>query len=540
MAEFSLNLPPLKGGMDSAGEPILPEAKGFGLNLNLNDLLNNPASGSPTVPTAPKNAFADVEDVALDDPTYYPVNQPYVPRVLIKFPTVTETPEKTVSSLDLTDNKYLEVYPNNLLSFSCNIITDTVARMTLSLFDPSWGEIEETLVKNRGIFALRFGYPENFVSPWYKVQTTGYSLEFKQSGIIIHIAGIMTGFQLNLTKKFKGFGDKNQLISDIVEEIVQDINNSGDKDFQIKKENVFIEKTSSVFSRDKISDPSLGEKLFQQSGQTDIEFICNELAKYAISADTNQGDYKFFIDVDPVTNDIEFHFHSMMYKVQRKGNQPSSQFNLQGGRATTAQQSTTKKVPAFTMFKEKNTPLINFSPLWNQTVANITGSSGNFSAIIDLNKTTFSQVKSASNTPVVTDNSGGIVDTQKEVKDDPEQTVQKKSNAGKYTPGGNVYALVAEETSKQTQAIMGAIRAEIEIVGNPRSFRIFDKIAVLVYSPRQSNENEKLVHWISGYFRILGITHIIQAGKYTTKLHLMTDVRQTVYTDKITTIPSKT
>jgi len=497
--------PALTTGLASAFTALTPASKGFNLP---NDTFASVAAPKP---------FSDVEEVTIDNPAYYPVTQPYVPRVLLKFFSLESTSAGDTLTVDLRDSNtdYFEVLPQNLLSFTGDFLTNEVAKIKISLFDPTWGDIEQKLVKNRGLFALRFGYPDKLMSAWFKILTTGYSLEFKQSGIIIHIFGLASGFELNLQKKFKGFGEKNQLISDIVKEIVKDINATGD--IKIKDQNIFIEPTAPVLARDGISGPELVQKIFQQAGQTDLEFIINTLAQYALSAEGNQGNYQYYIHTNPDTNDVEFHFHTMYYKYKNDSG----------------------LVPAFTMFRDKNSALINFSPLWNQTVANISGGSGSFSSVIDLNKSTLSQVKKASDTAIMTDQTGGgQVNTQEKMKDDPTQTFGKKFTTS-YTPGSNTMLQIISETNKQTELVMGALQAEVEIVGNPKAFKIFDKVAVLIFSPTQNSESQKLVHWISGYFRIIGISHNITPGRYTTKLRLITASRQAIYTDPLKTIPSK-
>lgn len=458
-----------------------------------------------SIVTGPAVLFTDTKEVLLNS-GYYPADQPFLPQVLIQFPKKV-TASATGRNIPTFDglNDLLEFRPNNLVAFSLEDIQGGVGSFTLTLFDSSWHKIEDKILSSKGFIRVRYGYADNaslsvssflskqgnIISPWYDCLITNYSIKFGLEGVTIFMTGICTGYKLNMVKVFNAFS-QGQKISDIVKMIA--------KDFGITK--TVIEETEGVRTREGLETTEEGQKIFRQQGQTAMSFIINSLIPFARSAsDRTSGNYKFFIK--STEDGPELHFHTPYYD-------PSTS-------------SSKQIVPAFTLHKSPNTPVLSFNPLWDMSTVQLNGVGHSFSAIIDANtKATIPYTNNLLSVPQKFDNKSGVI-VFKPSDFNPEQKEVKtfSRNMVPYRFPDEQKAIIDTNLSSR---YMGAIQAILKIQGTA-SFGLFDKIAVIVYVPQQNMQINRNVHWISGYYRIDGIKHDINAGNYITTLSLITDGR---------------
>jgi hypothetical protein len=308
-------------------------------------------------------------------------------------------------------------------------------------------------------------------------------------GVTLFLTGLTTGYTLNMVQVFSVFAD-NSSISDIVKKIASTAGFTSPRPV--------IEPTKKIYTREQLEKSEQGQKIFRQEGQTSLTFIVDCLRDFAISEqDGKAGDYKFFIK--STKNGPELHFHTAYYD------------------------SSTSSVPAFTLHKSRNSPVINFEPLWDMAIIQLRGAGDSFSAIIDANtKATIPYSTDTDAVPQKYDNKAGIIKfkpanfnvEKKEVK-----TFRREILPQLYTD--EQVALLNTKLSRRRQ---GALQAMLKVQGTT-AFNLLDKIAVIIYVPQQDISLKRNIHWVSGYYRIVGIKHEISAGSYTTTFTLFTDGR---------------
>jgi hypothetical protein len=505
------------------------------------------AAAPPSVASVINN---DVEEVTLNS-SYYPVEQPFLARIILDFPkkldeeTVTSSsgvpsipvgetkplsdvavPTGTAINTTFSTNSvpifglsgdtenYLEIRPNNFLSLDYQRIIDGVGRFTLTLFDPQWDRIEKKLVKNKGFFKFKYGYSDGdpkMMSPWYLARAFSYKLDFSMEGVTIVITGKTIGYKIALTKTYSSLGGKGERISDIVKEIVTDL---GEGYVPI------IEPTRSIMSREGLDTTDGINKIVTLSGQSHFSVIINDLVSNAVNEE-GQGDYHFFIHIN-AKGDKEFHFHTKFYAYA-----PNEKV----------------KVPAFTQFRSKNTALIRFTPNWSMTLAQIAGGGGLLSANVDMESKDYmcTNLNMINNIQTM-DNKGQAITLV------PKEYLPKKFDTIEYLKAFDIFTTPErnkEQNKTVTQAkhstlFPGAVTGTIEIFGTP-AFTLLQKIAVVVFKPQGDNTiaSSDNVHWISGFFRIIKIHESIKAGKYITTFGLVSDYRSSVAPDQIKFIASK-
>lgn len=501
---------------------------------------------APTFQEVVSKFKTDVEEVTLNS-SYYPVEQPFLARIILDFPkkldeetnvayTPVEPPKNYVEAvpafditkpiltyaqqtapafgLDGDKENYLEIRPNNFLSFYYQRIINGIGNFTLTLFDPQWDRIEKLLVKNKGFFRFKYGYSDGdpkMMSPWYAARAFSYKLDFGMEGVTIVISGKTIGYKFALTKTYSSLGVKGQRISDIVKEIVADL---GEGYIPI------IEPTRPVMSREGMDTTDDTHKIITLSGQSHFSVIINDLVYNAVNEE-GQGGYSFFIRINE-KGEKEFHFHTKFYE------------------HTSDKKA---KIPGFTQFRNKNTALIRFTPNWSMTLAQIAGGGGLLSANVDMESKDYMDTNLNMNNNIQTmDNKGQTVNLV------PKEFLPKKFDAVEWLKGFEIFT-TPERNKKQNKTVMqashstrypGAVSGTIEIFGTP-NFYLTQKIAVFVFKPQGDNTiaSPDNVHWISGFFRIIRIHESIKAGKYTTTFELVSDSRSSVAPDKVKFIASK-
>ncbi len=488
------------------GKPVsVKDNKNANTSSGFSAGLKNPNSIALTT-SIPTN----IDEVTLSS-KYYPASQPFLVQFLIQFPaSVGGSLENSVAKyVDSADN-ILEVRPNNLISFSCDEKPQGLGTFSLTLFDPKWNEIETKLRKSKGKLRIRWGYADQgdmvglanrntTATPWIEAYVFNYSLKFGLQGTTISLTGSLIGYSLTFTKKYEGYGANGELISDIVTKIAKD---SG---FQ-----PIVEKTSAIATMSSLTDTNMLPKFFIKKGQTDLSFIMNELRPYAKSAISNEGDYQFFIKRPMKVGELpQLHFHTMHYNYANENS---------------ANSLTKIVIPTFTLFKDPNSPVIDYSPLWGATIANLIGANDNFSVIIDgASKDAIPYTPSIKTVAQPYDNKSGVTflnaeEVDSNAKSQPDNKII--SFETEVIPDLNHDEQVALLHTRMAKASRQILQANLTVQGIV-AFQLMDLISVVVYIPQSTSK----AHWTSGYFRINNIKHYIEAGSYKTVFHLVTDGR---------------
>jgi hypothetical protein len=459
---------------------------------------------TPMTALGPSMVFLNTKEITLDS-GYYPTSQPFLPKVLIQFPASVAKDGNSVNKpVYKSTDDILEIRPNNLLNFTFEEILNGVGSFTLTLYDASWHKVEDKILNSKGLVRLKFGYEDNSsldittlinkkkantLTPWYDCLITSYSIKFGLEGVTLFISGTATGYQLNMVKVFNAFSGEKP-----ISKIVEDLATEAGFNKQV------IEPTKIIRTRESLESTEEGNKIFRQQGSTNLSFIVDNLIKFA-NNESDNGNYKFFIK--STENGPELHFHTPYY----------SQITS----------STTQEVPAFTLHKSGNSPVISFDPLWDMALVQIMGTGHTYSAIIDANtKATIPYSTDMNSNPQSFDNKSGIVLM------DPKNFSTSKNKIQTFNremvsctfPDEQIVML----NTKISQRYMGAIEASLQVQGTT-AFNLCDKIAVIVYVPQQDRKITRNFHWISGYYRILGIKHSISAGSFVTTFNLATDGR---------------
>lgn len=508
----------------------------------------------------------------------------------------TSTNTSSLSSLepsfvkDSHGNSYLDssAVPNHFISMQYRNVFLGVGFLTLTLFDPKWDDIEQRLIKSKGFFRFQYGYmgPDaaGAQSPWYVAKCYNYKIDFGMEGTTLSISAITTGYSMTFTKVSASLNLKGELISDTALNIC----NAFDVNYI-----PVIEKTAPVKSREAMEGTDEINKLLSMTGETYIKVILNQLVKYAVN-EQGQGNYGFFIRTTK-EGKKEFHFHTINYDPQKSPLSQSSQAvsspslkdqanaaaglpadtpgdtkltpeqsqkaaafinqkraEMNSGKdinpttssipSTTPSTTLATKTPAFTRFRNKNSAMITFTPSWQMSVVQLTGGGGTSSVIIDMTtKNASVTLADMDSFPQKFDNATQI--TKLEFKDYIPKPLQ-----GNDVLAGFSWTFSAARNEEQNDAIVGAkfsknypggITANLEIVGTP-NFYVTQKVAAFIFKPQGDNKTATTsnVHWISGFYRIKGITDRIIAGKYTTILELVSDGRSLVDLEKVKALPA--
>jgi hypothetical protein len=499
------------------------------------------------MPKTGPTLFSDVKEITLDDSAYYANNQPMLSRILVDFAKPNVDVQDSVSSVKdaATSNaaaaaktvletgmNMAEDRPQRLISFDYNRTVDGIGQFSLTLFDSTWTEIEEKLVKNKGEFRLQYGYSEgteNTISPWYELKAFQYKVDFKMQGVILTITGLGTGWKMNVGQAYKGFEKKK--ISEIIKQMAKDSKLFTDYE-------TWVEETQDVLTYDDMEAVGQIPKKFQITAQTPFQFVLNKLQPYARNKE-GQGNYVFFFDNTP-KGDTVLHFHTPYFLPKKKVSGTESMSTIKQAE----QLAGIGSVPGFTMFKSPNSPVMNFTPDWRMSTIQLAGGGGSFNTIIDANTKQVIDIRAdlGKNNNVIqaTDNKPNILEEKPDNllyinKDKPAFFINREQP--RYT-----MELKAKTDADFSRRVMGAIRATLQIIGTPK-FKVMDRIAVLVYIPSDESKisgivesmingekvtqavTKKNVHWISGYFRIIRIKDHISAGNFTTTFELVTDTR---------------
>lgn len=477
----------------------------------------------PTIPTLKKEAsvdsvaamptalifLADTKEILTTNVDYYPKDHPLL--AVVEF-QIGESKSKVSSAIrtaativsSLTGISIISVRPNNVIDFEFQKMINGIGRFRMTLFDESGSDIEEKIVKNKGTIKFRYGYNnEDNMSPWYTGKVLNYTVDFVTNGSIINFSGLSLGWEMNAGKTFKGF-NSNQKISDIVKEIGEQ--------YGFTDETMKIEPTKAVFTRDDVNNTELINKSFLQKGETSLQFILSTLRKYAINEE-GYGDYICYFE--EVNNKSVLHFHTKWY-------------------GELEDDANNKKVPAFTQFKSKNSPVLKFAPSWSVSMHQIYGAGSSFTSSFDADTKTFDidfkHLQQDKQGTVSKEPKSNIEELFPLTKDGKLNTFYSSSECFRTN---NEAKTAAATTFSGFYA--GALGGSLEIIGTT-NIGLINKIAVIVYQNHlKSALTSNMVHWISGYFRVTKIIDRIKLGSFTTSLDLITDGRGRVLQDKIKT-----
>jgi hypothetical protein len=201
--------------------------------------------------------------------------------------------------------------PKSFQSFSVKRIANKSVEWQLTLFDPTWTEVENLLVANPKDIVFWYGYegvgmPHDVNSPKYGGYTVEVHPSFTIDGVILNVTGAAQEVMANFTDTSEptapeGVGLR---ISEIVEDICKQYNwKTTDKSGKST-----VEKTKEIKAAGvDFFDTSPKHLRFLKQGLSDLQFIKNVLVNYAVSEKDNISGYiTYFQHAD---GEKIFHFH---------------------------------------------------------------------------------------------------------------------------------------------------------------------------------------------------------------------------------------
>ena len=398
----------------------------------------------------------------------------------------------------------LYTLPQNLINFRLERFLYGVGTFTLQLYDNNFTDIEEKLIKHKGLIGFQYGYTANRseASPWHVGFLTSYSVQFRLEGTYITIHGISMGWSVNTVKEALPYNDVNSMaetsstLSDFVDKMAQ-------KHGFTTPESRVIETTLTVMSRGVgLKDNQKWNMEFNAlTKDSFFEHIITTIIPYAINKD-NQGGYVFYVEPTK-KNGAVFHFHTINYKIPSQKDKP---------------------IKLFTQFKSPNTVVRSFNPSWATAIRQLRDSGKVAGIGVDpINKLVLS--KEVSIKQAQTHMIGGSRNTI---------IALPGENSGATTsvlfPGPTQSAMEAHLNTKLHTASLQAIEATLEIQGTP-DIEMLETVAVHVYIPKGPHKINKVtgnsqVHWISGEFKVKRIIDEIANGDFKTTLELITGGRE--------------
>ncbi len=450
------------------------------------------------------------KDIELQNPTigYVWISFPQfsssieTPKDLTK--RLTEVNDNTLKELD---SHLLQYPPQNLISFSISRYLMGVGTFNISLYDSNYTELESKILKNKGIVAFKYGYAFNKenASPWHIAIITAYSINFALEGTYITFTGVSTGWAMNTVKKpvslsyFKennldpSKGTSITLISDYIEKIA--------KDYGFEKEQCIIEPTLPVYENGvNLKDNKKGHiPLNAITTDTTFEHIASRLIEYSVN-DKKQGGYVFYIE--PTRKGSILHYHTLEFLKHNP-----------------------RKL--FTQFKNPNTVVRSFTPDWSMSLVQMRKAGKTAAIGYDVsNKKILKTV--ISNREAKSEVTGGTKITASPVIPDETEAQTKViyTNVSSIKTQENI---VAGDMSAQ---LAGAIQGTLVIQGTAE-IKMLETIAIHVYIPKgphsiSNKTGNRLIHWISGDFKVIKITDKIEKGDFSTTLDLVSGGRELI------------
>ena len=389
--------------------------------------------------------------------------------------------------------------PQNFLALKVDKITNGSGNFSMTLFDPTWGEIERAIIEGKGKLSFEYGFVNSDgvivkKSGLTDGLVTSYSIDFSMRGCTLHITGLISGYEMNTVKVIRSYSGMK--IHEIAKQIAEDSGIFG---------KIVVQPTKTVLSPDNPEESDFVEKNWFQAKETDLQFIIQKLVQFA-QPEVGTGAYvvAMFTNKDGIK---EFHFHTNTYTEE------TAQSSGQGA----------ESVPAYTLFKNKNTPVLDFKPQWDMSLTQIMGGTSTWTATFD---PTTMRLVSEEATPKThpSDKDGKSWQDPNIMNKDIMESIKEETAITGQVPDAPASSDQATTQLASTYATrtMGGITANLDIIGDP-TVDPLTKIAVIVYVPSGNDGAAGNIHWISGYYRILTITDTIQGGRFVTSFNLVTE-----------------
>ena len=388
---------------------------------------------------------------------------------LVAFPKTTKpVTEQVISTRKISSPTNIGYVITATFSRTCN----GIGSFTISILDPSWHNVEEAILKYKGLCIIEYGYlyDENITTPPINARIMNYKLDYKMNHVIVTVFGLLIGYD-SITVKNWELTKTN--INDIIYEICSVLN---------VKEGM-IEAASGealVFTDfDKTSKGVL--KIGQAEGETPLQLITQKLIANAVPQDKkSKGPFIFSI--------------SFRDRLGKPASEPYLHFCTPTYKELWASSDIIHKYEQFG--NEIDTRIQEYKPSWNATLVQIQGGAG-------IVNNSFDYVTGERN----------IFATEAALVDE-----EKKMTASGGLPG----PLGPNQVQVQQDLItLFPLSADLLIRGDP-TYEILDPVEFIVRIPPAGGINyANKIHKMSGIFLVNKITDNISKDGFNTQLSLM-------------------
>lgn len=231
-----------------------------------------------------------------------------------------------------TYHAYLKIYigekeliyehgkPSIIQSFEINRLEEAGSKAQFVLFDTNWEDIEYALAENWNNILMQYGYSDGALSPMYKMLLSDYSLDFKNTGVILSIQAISEGIYQNLKSVEFDTGTKNptEAIRSICSMMGWDIDLSDFADTKDvdREENFKIDNRNPVtYITETILPEARAEGIYDETvvftlDATEVPTAHLKVKKYISESnieDASIPTYVYMKGYDSVVRDLSFH-----------------------------------------------------------------------------------------------------------------------------------------------------------------------------------------------------------------------------------------
>lgn len=372
--------------------------------------------------------------------------------------------------------------PRYLTGFGFRRGFNEVGEMTISLVDPEWDTVHNKLIKAE-FCAWQFGYEGGKKSPVFTGRILRVTPNIIVNAVELTIEVATLEVRLNQLREVDAHpntqmrGESFARPSEYVKRMLQ----RKFPDYSLE-----IVDAKELMAHDSFSGGMPVPMRFTQQRQTDLQFIRNTIAPYCISEADERGPY--ILNIDPEKKEIYFgppKVHTAPTRLFTYMVDPYSEvisFNVESQTADLFAQKGGERVA------------IPFLELYNKSQGYVTGE----------NSTTPQKTYLAPHKPVLKG----------------QQVVQTRDNHPLVitTPTFTQEIAKALANTKYFRAMLGAVQGELVILGDyDRGILPNNVISVLVLTPKGD------IYHTSGNYLVMEITDEVQAGSWTTTLHLTRD-----------------
>lgn len=365
--------------------------------------------------------------------------------------------------------------PSIIIDFEISRLEGAGDRVSFTLFDDNWDDIEVYLAENQDNIVIQYGYSGGILSPKYKMILQDYSLDFKNTGVILHINAISDGIYVNLKPITLDTGTKNPGIA--IQHILHSIGFQIDYSDFVKTEDVDREET------------------YKLVNVNPITYIYNTIVPEARSQ-------------SPIVGDVEGNIKDSSVSGTRYRNTENIVFFLDQDnrahlRAKTYGKEGSDALPTYVYMKGYDSVVEDLS----FNMKGIFGGTTQFHTVTSLRSGIFSKDKSEKS--IVTDIDSSLTTSPGRFSSTP------PDHTGSYVPAG--------ETEDQIDAILNyhvknganqAYEANMTILGDP-NIQIMDEIRIINIT------DSGHLHHTSGRYLVKGISDSISNGNFRTSLVLI-------------------